>query len=71
MRCDNNDPTLITTGADEALPYLTSDIFAFKAKQDGKVIDIGTGTGNKEIRFNNTADKRGQTADLSSGTKTK
>lgn len=40
MRCDNNDPTLITTGADEALPYLTSDIFAFKAKQDGKVIDI-------------------------------
>ena len=35
IRCDHNDPTLLTTGADEALPYLTSDIFAYKAKEDG------------------------------------
>ena len=40
IRCDNNDPTLITTGADEAMPYLTSDIFAYKAKKDGKIIEL-------------------------------
>ena len=40
IRCDTNDPLLVTNGSDEALPYLTSDIFAFKAKADGKVIDI-------------------------------
>ena len=40
IRCDNNDPTLITTGADEALPYLTSDIFAYKAKEDGKIVEL-------------------------------
>ena len=40
IRCDTNDPLLVTNGSDEALPYLTSDIFAFKAKQDGKVVDI-------------------------------
>ena len=40
IRCNTNDPTLITTGADEALPYLTSDIFAYKAKQDGKIVEL-------------------------------
>ena len=40
MRCENNDPMLITTGADEALPYMTSDIFAFKAKGAGEVIEM-------------------------------
>ena len=40
IRCDTNDPTLITTGADEAMPYLTSDIFAYKAKKDGKIIEL-------------------------------
>ena len=40
VRCDNNDPMLVTTGADEALPYIASDVFANKAKQDGKVIEI-------------------------------
>ena len=40
VRCDNNDPLLITNGADEAMPYLTSDIFAFKAKKNGKVIEL-------------------------------
>lgn len=40
IRCNNNDPTLITTGADEAMPYITSDIFAFKAKKDGTVVEL-------------------------------
>ena len=40
VRCDTNDPMLVTTGADEALPYISSDIFAYKAKQDGKVVEI-------------------------------
>ena len=40
MRCENNDPMLLTTGADEALPYMTSDIFAFKAKGAGEVIEM-------------------------------
>ncbi len=33
-------PQLITTGAQEAMPYLSSDMFAFKAKKNGKVIAI-------------------------------
>ena len=33
-------PQLITTGAQEALPYLTSDMFAYKAKQDGIIKEI-------------------------------
>ena len=33
-------PQLITTGAQEALPYLSSDMFAFKAKKNGKVTTI-------------------------------
>lgn len=40
IRCETNDPLLVTNGSDEALPYLTSDIFAFKAKQDGTVIEV-------------------------------
>ena len=39
MRCRKSDPLLITTGADEALPYLISNTFAFKAKEDGKIIE--------------------------------
>ena len=33
-------PLLVTTGADAALPYLTSDMFCHKAKKDGKVTEI-------------------------------
>jgi len=40
IRCENNDPTLITNGADEALPYLASNIFSYKAAEDGKVVEI-------------------------------
>ena len=39
MRCRKSDPLLITTGADEALPYLISNTFAYKAKEDGKIIE--------------------------------
>lgn len=33
-------PLLVTTGADAAMPYLTSDMFAHKAKKKGKVSAI-------------------------------
>lgn len=33
-------PQLITTGASEAMPYLCSDMFAFKAKNDGVVKEL-------------------------------
>lgn len=39
MRCEEGDPLLITTGADEALPYLTSNTFSFKSKDKGKVVE--------------------------------
>lgn len=40
MRCNHSDPALITSGADEALPYLISNTFAYKAKENGKVVEI-------------------------------
>lgn len=40
MRVKTSSPQLITNGADEALPYLTSDTFAFKAKGDGKIVEL-------------------------------
>lgn len=39
MRTKKSMPMLISNGMDQALPYMTSDTFAFKAKQDGKVIE--------------------------------
>lgn len=41
MRVKQSDPLLVTNGADEALPYLVSNIFAHKAKEDGEVIEKG------------------------------
>lgn len=40
MRCKRSNPALITSGADEALPYLISNIFAHKAKEDGVVKEV-------------------------------
>ena len=40
MRIKNSTPLLVTSGADQALPYLTGDSFAFKAKASGKVIKM-------------------------------
>ena len=37
---ENGVPPLITTGADSAMPYLSSDMFAFKAKEDGVIKEI-------------------------------
>lgn len=37
---DKGVPQLVTTGADAAMPYLSSDMFAFKAKRNGKVIEF-------------------------------
>jgi len=39
MRVKKSSPNLITNGADEALPYLTSDTFSFKAKENGKIVE--------------------------------
>lgn len=38
VRTVNSDPLLISNGADEALPYLISDTFAFKSKDTGTVV---------------------------------
>ena len=35
-----SDPLLVTSGADEALPYLTTNKFAYKADKDGKIVNI-------------------------------
>ena len=40
LRTEESDPLLITNGADEAMPYLTIDKFAFKAKQDGTIKEV-------------------------------
>ena len=37
MRTVESDPLLVTCGADEAMPYMTLDRFAFKAKKDGVI----------------------------------
>nr|DAO78209.1 MAG TPA: DNA-directed RNA polymerase subunit alpha [Caudoviricetes sp.] len=40
VRCENNDPMLITNGSDEAFAYMASDIFAFKAKGKGVITEL-------------------------------
>ena len=40
VRTENSDPLLVSNGADEAVPYLTTDAFAYKAKKNGKVIEL-------------------------------
>ena len=37
MRTAIGDPSMVSTGADEALVYLTSDTFSYKAKGKGKI----------------------------------
>lgn len=39
MRIKKGDPLLVSNGSDQALPYLTSNSFSFKAKDNGKVIE--------------------------------
>ena len=39
VRTEDSDPLLVTSGADEVMPYLTTDRFAFKAKEDGIILE--------------------------------
>lgn len=48
VRTDVSDPLLVTNGSDEAMPYLTSDIFAFKAKKNGKIIELVQNENNRD-----------------------
>lgn len=40
VRTEDSDPLLVTSGADEVMPYLTTDRFAFKAKNDGTILEV-------------------------------
>lgn len=40
VRTEKSDPLLVTNGADEALAYMTTDKFAFKAKDDGFIKEL-------------------------------
>ncbi len=40
MRTAKSMPLLVTNGADEAMPYISSDTFAYKAKADGVVVSV-------------------------------
>lgn len=40
MRTKKSAPLLITNGADEAMPYIASDTFAYKAKEEGVVTEL-------------------------------
>lgn len=40
MRTKKSMPLLITNGADEAMAYMSSDTFSYKAKEDGEVKEI-------------------------------
>ena len=42
VRTEEGDPLLVTCGADEVLPYLTTNKFAYKAAERGKVLEITT-----------------------------
>lgn len=43
MRTRYSMPNLITNGADQAMPYFTSDTFSFKAKEDGTIVEYEEG----------------------------
>ena len=40
VRTEDSDPLLVTNGSDEALAYITTDKFAFKAKKNGKIVEL-------------------------------
>lgn len=49
--CKGYIPLLITNGADKALANVISNDFIFKAKQDGKVIDVNTELGLITLKY--------------------
>ncbi|MBR6289274.1 MAG: NUDIX domain-containing protein [Acholeplasmatales bacterium] len=40
VRTEESDPLLVTSGADEAMVYLSTNRFAYKAKMKGKVLEV-------------------------------
>lgn len=40
MPINQSAPLLVTNGTDEAMPYMVSDTFAFKAKDDGEIKEL-------------------------------
>lgn len=40
MPVDHSMPLLVTNGADEAMPYMVSDTFSFRAKDDGEITEF-------------------------------
>ena len=40
VRTEDSDPLLVTNGADEAMVYLSTNRFAYKAKMKGKVLEV-------------------------------
>lgn len=65
VRTIDSDPLLVTNGADEALAYMSSDRFAFKAKKKGTIsevtddyimIDYEDGT-NEFVNLSNSIEK--------------
>ena len=61
MRTTSQDPLLVSNGADQALPYLTSDTFAHKAKWNAVVEEI---TDNYMIIANKSNSKEKEFIDL-------
>ena len=40
VRTEESDPLLVTNGADEAMAYITTNRFVYKAKMEGKILEI-------------------------------
>ena len=40
VRTEDSDPLLVTSGADEVMPYMTTNKFAYKAAKRGKVLEV-------------------------------
>lgn len=68
MRTKKSMPLLITNGADEAMPYISSDTFAYKAKDDGVVAEVNDEvmivTYNKAIRTDDNKTYLNEAIDL-------
>jgi DNA-directed RNA polymerase beta subunit len=65
MRVKRSSPNLVTTGMDEAIPYLTSNFFSYKFKGNkGKVIEVS----DKFIVYEDTETKERGFVDISEKT---
>ena len=40
VKTEDSDPLLVTNGSDEAIPYITSNRFAYKANKNGKILEL-------------------------------